>query len=435
MAKVTRACQYTAVDRSAYLANALDPRAVRAALKRSWTMDNTADPVRVEIDRVHFSARRPPSIHYLVHRVGRPEPDLVLAELIGLDAAAHAEMECTRLAKSRRGQIAKNAHGRIVADGQTGLVFRRPGLDAKLPGLRLLTDPCFAAAIAADMLGVRSSSLTAHVTLRSHRLGKRAVLQIELEGSATRRCVFARLHPTKNDDGSLAYEQHRRIADALAGSGRINVPQPLCYHPELGCGLFSALPGSAPEFSGVDGFRSIYHAMAALEAFQESRVELQRQHLIADERAILERSVAHVASLLPDLGLLATPALESVSQDLDEIPYAKPIPCHRDMHEGQVLIGETKAGLLDFDTACMADAMLDIGNLAAHIRLAGLRGDRSLAAFEQAAERGPSGRRTASERRRISVWKRAALLRLGCIYALTSVDPKIPRELIKVALR
>jgi energy-coupling factor transporter ATP-binding protein EcfA2 len=84
--------------------------------------------------------------------------------------------------------------------------------------------------------------------------------------------------------------------------------------------------------------------------------------------------------------------------------------------EGQILIDRGVAGLLDFDTLRWGDAATDLGNLQAHLVLQGVRSGRSLAAFGTAAERNlphvPLSR--------ITLWRRAALLRLAMIYALTA---------------
>ena len=47
---------------------------------------------------------------------------------------------------------------------------------------------------------------------------------------------------------------------------------------------------------------------------------------------------------------------------------------HRDLHDGQLLWDGTDLSLLDLDTAAMAEAALDLGNLWAHADLMAVRG-------------------------------------------------------------
>ena len=45
------------------------------------------------------------------------------------------------------------------------------------------------------------------------------------------------------------------------------------------------------------------------------------------------------------------------------------VPTHRDLHDKQLLVGPVGLGLLDFDTAALAEPALDLANLLVHIRL------------------------------------------------------------------
>ncbi len=54
---------------------------------------------------------------------------------------------------------------------------------------------------------------------------------------------------------------------------------------------------------------------------------------------------------------------------LAALPAAAPVPTHRDLHEGQVLVRDDGVLLLDWDTAALADPAADVANLAAHLDL------------------------------------------------------------------
>jgi len=411
------------------LAMALDPRQALRAYQRVWRSSHGAPARQISIERVHFSAKRPPIIHYRVHRAGQPAPELALAELVGADALGHAENEAVRLSKSRRRQLGKGEGDRVIADIQTGLVFRPPGLDARLPGLKLLHQPELALQIAAEALGIPTGRLWAKTRLCAQRLGKRAVIRIDLSGRVER-TVFARVSPVANMTGRRSYERHVAIADALAGATDIAVPAPIGFIAEIGAGLFTQLPGAPPVLSGLDGFRSVCLTLRALEALQSVAGAEQRRHEPCDELAILRDWAAWATWRHPVLGGPVGKALDRIQGELASIAGATQRLCHRDFHEGQVLLDRTRAGLMDFDTVAQSDPMLDVGNFIAHLRLAGLRRGRNVAPFESTAARGPRRGRTDGEWRRIGIWRRAALLRLGCLYSLTSEPRKTVSALI-----
>ncbi|MEZ5912478.1 MAG: phosphotransferase [Paracoccaceae bacterium] len=105
-------------------------------------------------------------------------------------------------------------------------------------------------------------------------------------------------------------------------------------------------------------------------------------------------------------------------------------PCrlfaHRDLHEKQIVLTGGLAGILDFDTLSLGDPALDIGNLQAHLFLAGLHTDRSSAAFEWALMIAMPGLSVG----RVRIWRRAALLRLAMIYAFSDTAPHIVKRLV-----
>ena len=134
---------------------------------------------RLTVERVHFPGTKPVQLQIrALDAEGHSQ--MLLGEWVGPQASDLALAEAARLAKPRRGQGTPGPA--VVADPAQGLVLRRPGVDAKLPGLRLLHDPVFAA----DRFGAK-----AVVTLVAHRLGKRAVLRI----SGPEGVRFARLRP------------------------------------------------------------------------------------------------------------------------------------------------------------------------------------------------------------------------------------------------
>lgn len=413
----------------AALRRALDPMQTRRPLARLLGLDPR--DLSVAVDRTHFSATRPTTLQYRVGAVSSAGDAIVLGELVGHRAEAHAAAERVRLSKSRRAQVSRGAAPALLADLELGLVFRTPGLDARLPGLKLLHDPALAAETAAEALGVGSRGLCATVSLRAHRLGKRAVLQIDLRGTDHRR-LYARLRPTSSAAGAIAFRRHREIAAALAPAGAIAVPEPLRHNAALGAAFIAALPGAPSGYRGAEGIRATKIAGRALSALFAHGPECGASYGMAEELALLGGWIDRVCTAFPTLAGPASAALTAVEATLFRMPEVAPRPCHRDFHEGQILIHGDRAGVLDFDTYCRSDPALDTGNLIAHLRMRGLRENRRLTAIADAFRRamlphaGPEN---------VKAWTRAALLRLGCIQAFTSQGPKLARALFREAAR
>lgn len=91
---------------------------------------------------------------------------------------------------------------------------------------------------------------------------------------------------------------------------------------------------------------------------------------------------------------------------------------HRDLHDKQVLAGEHGLGLLDFDTAALAEPALDLANLMVH---AELRADQGLWSAAHRDVAAGSVHQVAAELSvpvdRLAVYAEATRLRLACLYS------------------
>lgn len=368
------------------------------------------------IERMYFSAARPLSLHYRVLRHDGLEQTL-LGQWLGSEAVPFAKAETQRLRKPRHGQISAQGETNLEGDAASGLVLRRPGFDARLPGLRMLHDHDAARDF---ILRDRSNANTLGVTLRAHRLSKRAVLQFDFCSPDPKR-VFVKLRPVSNHSGRRAYDRHVALFERLRGAVRL--PRPLGFDPRYGASSFSALPGRRPSFKDHEP-ALIAQALRRLQQVEGLPVE---HHDIADELALLRAWCDRIHEVFPDRTDRFTEAFCLVRDDLQRLPKVPSVPCHRDFHEGQILIDANSVGLLDFDTLRLGDPALDVGNLIAHLRLAGLRAGRVLhraeAAFVKAMAPVPADR--------IAVWTRAALLRLAALYSFTSEKRATLRGLLE----
>lgn len=365
-------------------------------------------PQDVALERTHFPGNRPVQ---LVLRALMPNGDhrTLFAEYCPDDAAAHAERARASLCKSRNGQNrGLDDHAVRVVDA-AGLVLRRPGLDERLPGLRLLHDPGFARQTIQALFGRDPGGVV--VELVAHRLGKRAVLRVmSLDGT-----FYVRLRAIKSNEGQDRLTRHRKLWSSLADQSGLRIPEILGSMPEMGASFFGVLPGSSPNFRAADS-AAVARGIGALQALEPTDLPT---HTGADEARILSDWLDRCQRMRPDLAARIASPVEWVTASLGQTD-APPRPCHRDLHEKQILIADGVAGLLDFDTLCMADPALDPGNLLAHLFFAGINEAPLKWHLDQSG---------------VALWRRAALLRLAMIYAFTSTpDPELDR-LIREACR
>lgn len=399
-----------------------DPQTLRALIAEGPSPAATAAlspgraPLHAEVVRVHFPATKPMQV--MLRTEG--DPGMLIGEWVGPSAPARALAESARLAKPRRGQSDGGLAPAVTADPCSGLVLRRPGFDAKLPGLRLLHD----AAWAAEQLGAAGLDPASEIALVSHRLGKRAVLRI----SGPSGTQYARLRPVTSGSGAAAYQRHLDLWAALEGTTGLAIPRPLGFVADVGIALFAALPGTPPVFRGVPGYRATRDVIQALRVLQGLAITAD-QHSAGDELSILDAWADRTTRVFPEVARRLRDPLARLAEDLMALQVLDPVPCHRDLHEGQILLHDTGAGLLDFDTLRLGDPALDVGNLQAHLVLSGLLGGRSNQAFLTAME---TPLRHLSSRR-IGIWRRAALLRLAMIYAFSSTPASVIAALIDEA--
>ena len=363
-----------------------------------------ADLAQARITRVHFPRNRPVQIHFSDGTAAW------IAEWVGQDAEARASMEAERLAALGQPALVRAASG-------SGLMTRALGADTKLPGLRLLHDPDFAT-LTLTTLGLGAPF---RIDLAAHRLGKRAVLRIRHAGGT----AYARLRPPGATQARLAADRHRRLWDMLRSDARLTLPEPLGEDAALGLSLYRAVQGGPPRFRGLRGFVEAEAIARALRALQDCDLDLP-DHSVGDEIATLRNWQTRLDTAA---ALRFGPRIDRLEQDLHGLPPCRSVTCHRDLHEGQVLVRAGRAAIMDFDTLRRGDPALDLGNFQAHLILAGLREGRSLAAFVTATERPfPEVPLT-----RIALWRQAALIRLALMLSFTSEAATIAPALMAAA--
>lgn len=360
-------------------------------------------PLRIDVERIHFPGKRPVQMALRAQMPDGAAP-LVWAEYRPEAPHEAAQQARASLRKSRNGQKSGLGTASVLVAGGTGLVLRSSGLDERLPGLRLLYDAAFARAMLRDLLGEDPGPVATQLV--AHRLGKRAVLRMDTD----LRTLYVRLRAIKSPEGLTRQTLHQRLWAQLAPSSALQIPEPIGTLPAVGASFFGVLDGRPADF-GVQDSEAIARALAALQRSAVARLPI---HSGADEARLLADWLNRCRQWRPALARRIEPGLRRVQDALAHLDRS-PAPCHRDLHEKQILIGAGGAGFLDFDTLCLSHPSLDAGNLLAHLFFAGI-------------DEAPL--RNQLEDSDLDLWRRAALFRLCMIYAFTTQPDAVLDRLI-----
>jgi Phosphotransferase enzyme family len=124
-----------------------------------------------------------------------------------------------------------------------------------------------------------------------------------------------------------------------------------------------------------------------------------------------ELEILHRYSRVVSPGLAE--AVREAAADLTE-PWDCSTVVHRDLHEGQVLLGD-RVGLIDLDKAAIGPPELDVGNLLAHADLLSLRSARDLHDMREEIVLGYEGFGACLDEELLDRCRRLARLRLACL--------------------
>ncbi len=257
---------------------------------------------------------------------------------------------------------------------ERGLVGLRPGKravwrDAKGRYVKAArpkaTRRALARAASVEMLLRRTAGAPARPVVRHADLTVGRLVLDQVEGSDLRSLLASADEPEARQAG-------RQIGAALVALARVRPPAPAATHHADPTSTSTVAPAhSAPESSS-------------------SRVDLPT-HTSGDEAQVLRRWAAAALALAPltdDEADLLRHRVPQMSRRLVQFCVTTPdlALSHRDLHDGQVLLHESRVTFLDWDTAAWADPVLDVANLLAHVDRYARRGARPADCSAFAAE-------------------------------------------------
>ncbi|HXD68373.1 MAG TPA: phosphotransferase [Gaiellales bacterium] len=270
--------------------------------------------------------------------------------------------------------------------GAPGTIAVLPGLratvsvypiDAGLPTLLDATDRARAGPLLADSFGRRPLSL--EVTTHRYRGADRVMLRYD-EGGRT--LAYGKVAADdRGEHANAALTAAARVLALLPADRRFDVPRPLGYAPPLRLQLLGVVPGApvlsdllrgcargaappAPALSaavaGCAEVAAALHELALPPAGRRSAEgEIERLH----------SEIASVARIAPSLGGWLENRLAGAAAELSASAPLAARPSHGDLKHNQILFDGRRWALVDFDTVCLAEPALDLGNFLAYLRL------------------------------------------------------------------
>jgi len=280
-------------------------------------------------------------------------------------------------------------------------------------------------------LGRALPELRRHADVRvlAYRPERRLVLRVD-DGQAARV-----LKGYRRKQLETAFTRHEWAAGVLS-DGPLRAPP----SPELDeslCALrWPALSGRALDLH-PSGSAMLFRLGAGLAQFQQGTPWPDaQQHDVRSEVAVTDR----MAELMGRAEMALPAGWRSVRQGLVPGPEhagVSLVPTHRDLHDGQLLVTPDGLVLLDYDLLCLADPVLDLANLIAHLRLRELQGHAGAtdASVDQCGRElldGFGAEATHGLRRRLRFYQASSFLRLALVYALRPPWRHLSRELVAV---
>ena len=430
------------------LGTAMSSVAMTEILRRDWPYLRRRDVILTDccVARVYPQDGQGFVLEYDMHFLG--EHGATVQRFFGLLLGNEAANRCAALAKklTKRSQLPLDGRMDLVTCfPDLGLILQFSGLDHRLHGLKPALDPAVMRRILRPYLSLDGSdSPECAIDILGHRLGKRCVLRYRFEGldartgRRARRSFIGKLYKARDDKGRQVFEVMRQLwehgFDDLAPDG-IRIPKPLAYVPDWALLLMEDTQGTPVTASGGPPLGlAVEPAARALAKLHRCSLTVPARYTATDELELLNGWVTVVSQVHPDMKAGVEEALARVRDAIGRCPSVEATLTHRDFYEKQVLLNGNQIALIDFDTLCLADPAIDVGNFLAHLKLACLhhRGgtDRPEEAFLATYDRVHPPDFSA----RVAIYFTSSLLRLACLYSLWPQRSDLARPLLEALL-
>jgi hypothetical protein len=321
----------------------------------------------------------------LVHVAGRLFPAAEAAE----DWLAHCVMPLAEHVSGREDVAAFHRLCDVVSPLR--LVLYAFPIDPDRPGLLGATEPAQLRKRIAEIAGDTADGLSLQ-DCRTEVVRydpERCVLRYEARwllghtGRTLKQVLYGKVY--SGDEGARVGPAVSAVrAHALSGAGGSRpflVPRFRGYLPDLRLVLLDALPGT-PQVTplirewtaGGDltaaGRLAIDRALSTCagitSALHDVVVAEGPPRTLRTEVQVLQSDITAIAPLAPALAASLVSRLEVVIPETKDAPLP-PAFGHGDLTPGQFLFDGPLSGLVDFDTTCVAEAALDLGQFTGHL--------------------------------------------------------------------
>ena len=197
-----------------------------------------------------------------------------------------------------------------------------------------------------------------------------AILRYEIETvpSIASTTIFGKVQPWNRGE-----ESHRVMTEiwkaAEQSEGRLTVPRPMGYLPELGLYLQSAVKGTPlssnrtrPEF-----LPGSVHAAEAIAAIHDFPIPTEKSFHIEHEIARLDKVLDQFAIVHPKAYFLLRELLAQLRERVRKLPEEERLSTHGDLKYDQLLHHAGKFSLIDFDYFARGETSYDLAKFCAYL--------------------------------------------------------------------
>ena len=186
-----------------------------------------------------------------------------------------------------------------------------------------------------------------------------------------------------DDCGVHTYAIMKQLADQID-----HCAKPLHYDAETKTLWQAHVPGNPFEWTAIllENPSMVVRVAKCIGAFHSCVIEVDRQYGFTQISQQLESAVnisANVDSSLSKHVQDLVAEIFEVYRTLDWTGSANSSPLHLDLKMGNFLISDDKAFLVDMDSVCLGDPLVDTGSFIANLYLNGLRAGSTVGEIEQ----------------------------------------------------
>lgn len=357
------------------LSTLLDPERMQQRLNSCLPREST----RFESCRITNLRQKTPTSCTICYGLTRRLDDGVSSEFVYVRAFSSEEFHDAdrRAQQSRWAMTAENLSVTPLHD-LCAIIYWFPN-DERLDGLRRIVIPKKLQRLFYEHF-LEYPSETWRISDRSIRL---QVLRYKPERRAVLRCRF---RAQRKDDSErqerfvyLGLYESERLADLTLASTRIRelsdsaqlwvAANLIGVDKEDALMIWKELPGETlrVRLTGNDWAADLTKcAKAVAEMHAADGSLLQPRDSIKAQTAAVR---SFLASVLPERVELIDDIVERIERRVVSTPTSRTAVVHGDLHPGQMILGQEKVGLIDFDRSHAGDPLEDVGNLRAQLWL------------------------------------------------------------------